>query len=295
MVSETEKVDLLSFYKDTVRQKFIREDYAELLQLALMCLGNKCFTKFRRPGALHHARWMAKAIYGLKMYLLRSQFTVDSEYETNLLRFVLFVVRIYLKGWYNAPSATSAPSNDLKFVESLRTYGDEEISQTTYKKITNHLWYLSEINVCLALFDDTVDNNVKKAMLANFSKQSDGKNMKRVKKFNPNSKLQDFVSNQSLIFFKIFNVNPDILLKEDPSNWSSNVEYMQVREKCNSLCVINDPAERALGLAGDLNEYGPTSEPEKHEMILAVAKNRKLQNNSLKTSVVEYLTTLNSN
>jgi hypothetical protein len=42
-------------------------------------------------------------------------------------------------------------------------------------------------------------------------------------------------------------------------------------------------------LAGDLNAYGPTTETEKHQLMLAVANNRKCQNNSLKTSVIDYL------
>jgi hypothetical protein len=47
----------------------VRDDYRELIELSLKYLGgdheNKL--KIRPPGAMHQARWMARAIYSLKM------------------------------------------------------------------------------------------------------------------------------------------------------------------------------------------------------------------------------------
>ena len=35
---------------------------------------------FRKPGPIHHARWMSKAIYAFKLYLFRKQLILlDSE------------------------------------------------------------------------------------------------------------------------------------------------------------------------------------------------------------------------
>ena len=50
------------------------EDYRELLELALIFLGDApgCGIHFRKPGAIHRARFMASLIYSLKMYLFRN-------------------------------------------------------------------------------------------------------------------------------------------------------------------------------------------------------------------------------
>lgn len=267
---------------------FIREDYSELLELTLMCVGDGEPAKFRRPGALHHARWMANAIYGLKMYLFRKQFMTDCN---QIERFVLFVIQVYIKGWYEAPIATNAPLNDLKFIRCLKNYPDEELSQSTSQKFEKHLWYISELNISLAFFDENVDEEVKRKMVLNLKKKSSGKNMTRVKKFSAGKGLEEYVTENSLQFFEILRLDCSFLFKEDPRNWNKNEDYLAAKTRCDNLCVINDPAERALGVAGDYNEFGPKSDQEKHQLLLIVAENRKNQTNSLKTSVFNYLTT----
>ena len=58
-----------------------RDDYLELIKLCLIFLGkvpsgDVCF---RIPGAFHHARWMAKAIYSLKIFIFREQFHMTED------------------------------------------------------------------------------------------------------------------------------------------------------------------------------------------------------------------------
>ena len=55
-----------------------RDDYHELLELTIIFLGATPprGIKFQCPGALHRARWMARAIYSIKMWLFRSQFAI---------------------------------------------------------------------------------------------------------------------------------------------------------------------------------------------------------------------------
>ena len=67
---------MLSFYEDAMTTKAPREDYLELLRLCYVFLGGS-FDRtagFRAPGAIHNARWMAKAIYSLKIFLFQGQF-----------------------------------------------------------------------------------------------------------------------------------------------------------------------------------------------------------------------------
>lgn len=67
----------LTFAQKSLQQdRQPREDYRELLELLVCFLGGTpprgIF--FRIPGAFHQARWMAKAIYCIKMFLFREEF-----------------------------------------------------------------------------------------------------------------------------------------------------------------------------------------------------------------------------
>ena len=47
---------------------------------------------FKVPGADHHARWMSKGIYYLKMFLLSHQFRLSEEEWEQVRRIVIFVI-----------------------------------------------------------------------------------------------------------------------------------------------------------------------------------------------------------
>ena len=75
-------------------------------------------------------------------------------------------MRVYLKTWFTAPLATQAPANDLRLLKELESYKviDNDVSAATLKKFINHLWYLNEKNVCMALFDDTLSLNERSSL-----------------------------------------------------------------------------------------------------------------------------------
>lgn len=64
--SETVK----TFIHDNYQKDYPREDYKEFLHLAALMIGLDVKLTIRKPGALHRARWMAKAIYSMKIELL---------------------------------------------------------------------------------------------------------------------------------------------------------------------------------------------------------------------------------
>jgi len=75
--------------------------------------GSVAAVHFSPPGAYHHARWMAKGIYCLKVYLFRAQFKLTAHELQALRRICLFTVTIYARAWLNAPNSCDAPLNDL--------------------------------------------------------------------------------------------------------------------------------------------------------------------------------------
>ena len=63
-----------------------RDDYRKLLELLIVWLGGHVEGfSFKRPGADHHARWLAKAIYKLKLCLLMYQFMMEEKQKEEVL------------------------------------------------------------------------------------------------------------------------------------------------------------------------------------------------------------------
>ena len=92
---------------------FPRGDYREFLQLVVVSLGGereKGFT-FKVPGADHHARWMSKGIYYLKMFLLSHQFRLSEEEREQVRRIVIIVIINYARAWFEASLPSAAARN----------------------------------------------------------------------------------------------------------------------------------------------------------------------------------------
>lgn len=62
--------NIIKFCEKQLLENQPRDDYRELLQLSILFVDGNLNTpvSFRMPGPIHHARWMAKAIYSLEIY-----------------------------------------------------------------------------------------------------------------------------------------------------------------------------------------------------------------------------------
>ena len=69
------KDSVIAFAISQLKEFKSRDDYWELLELTTMFFGgiSPRGIHFRYPGAVHHARWMERAIFFVKMVLFRSQ------------------------------------------------------------------------------------------------------------------------------------------------------------------------------------------------------------------------------
>ena len=65
-VEVEQKLELIQSNND-----FIRDDHKEILELvtAVLNLPRAKPYKLKKPGAYHHARWMVKVLYCLKMFM----------------------------------------------------------------------------------------------------------------------------------------------------------------------------------------------------------------------------------
>ena len=134
-----------------------RADYQELMRLTVIALGGSIPDfKFQVPGADHHARWMSKCLYFIKLKLLDKVFKVTEEEKTYISEISTFILVFYVKSWFEAPLLTAAARNDLSFMANmmrLKSDGKSKLVFAVMKSCYRHCWYLVPQTVILALAD----------------------------------------------------------------------------------------------------------------------------------------------
>ena len=259
------------------RRDFPRDDYKEFMDLVRFYLRDDTFQfkQFLSCGPVHHARWMAKCIYLLKVSLLSEAIeelpagtVLDrrGRQMPKIERFVKFVSFVYAKWWFNCSNATAAPVRDLQLLKDLDSYReiDAEVACVALKAFKNHLWYLTAELVPLALFGNDIDTGMKQAMV--------DKILQFPKSFFPAHRfgaafgkprfptlpdsiqgidLTYFVGEDSWFFFATLNLLDDNLLLTPVSEWEKMQSYQRIQSVISKFSVTNDAAERGVKLAHD--------------------------------------------
>lgn len=287
-----------SFVRNVQTNLLPRDDYRELLQLTLIFLGlipaHDIF--FNIPGAFHHARWMAKAIYCLKMFIFRDAF-ITSTNELNAIRDTcVFIVLVYIQAWFTCPVPTRAPAHDLQFMKNLYNYRsiDEEISTVTLEKFKNHLWYLNPESAAMALFDNTLSFEVKRKMVSNLHPitEMDNDFFNRFPLISSDiiafcqKEIHDFITPQSRNFLARFNISDDFL-EVDPKLWDDNPSYLQGLNVVTHLKIVNDVAERGINLFTQYNNRFTRNEEQKQFSLLVINEYRKKFPNANKETLMK--------
>lgn len=288
--------DIVQFCEQQLLEQHYRADYLEFLNLVLIFIGHKSKAEasFRTPGAFHHARWMAKAIYCLKIYMFREQFRLTIR-ETNSIRAICqFIVRLYVKAWFTAPLAVNAPNFDLKFLIDLHTYRDldKDISSVAVKKMCDHLWYLSEEAAGLSFFDETIPFDIKREMVQAIRAESlqTGNTKKNVVHPQDVGLLKDktiqyFVSKHTETFFTRFGISTQFM-DTDPSMWHQCPSYNDGLQIAKKIAVINDVSERKVKLMEEFNNVLTHDEEQRQFVLLTVDRYRKMFPNYTKQSLI---------
>ena len=279
--------------------KTMRDDYLEMAQLCLIYLGGTLpdemsEAKLRAPSAYHHARWMSKILYVLKIAMLKPHFVVNIDEIRSL---ALFYSVYYSAAWLTCSFATEAPLYDLNCIKTLEEVWKDkgtwpimfkQIVKAALDKLLNHTWYLSERLVILALFSERVDISTKERMRCSILKYMDmpqqNEQLKPECNSFSNKQLTDFVGSDSHCIFDLLDLKKDFL-KMSATQWKSSIQYLDAVNSVKQLAVVNDAAERALGMATSLHgQTMPKNETQIQSLFQVVTAIRKVQGSAATSS-----------
>lgn len=282
----------------TIKQKHTRSDHIEMLKLTVIMLSepneaqNQAINIYK-PGPYNRARFLCRLLYTSKIYLYRSQLNLDQGLLNAIRAMLLFYFKVYLKNWFTATDATSAPRKDLQLLKELKAF--EDIcgkAEAAFSKWTNHLWYLGEKVVALALFDPEVSIQMKIKMIERLERPSTQKNPNKYSIDEEENvvslDLSHFVTKKTKKFFEILNLDPSFL-SEDPNNWIENQHYINACARVRMLTVVNDAAERSIALYKDYKEKVKSSE-NMHDLLQVVESNRKEYGKRTRKEILSKLT-----
>ena len=262
-----------------------RDDYKENLELVLVVLGilPEKFS-FKKPGAVHKARWMAPMLYGLKMFLFRNELKTSAKEQKKLERFVTFVCFIYIEHWVNASNASDAPFIDLSRYKNLLCYQeiDRPVALAVLKKLKLHTWFLNQEFAPLSLFSEKVSDEQKTLLAKHLIKIKPAKyemgcpnpvEMPNSKNVGLKLELFEFIGNGSLFIFDQLHFNKD-WLKLPIAQWKDNESYNEMKRFFQCLLVTNDTAERGIKL---LTDYANsiTKDPKDRENMLQIVEDHR--------------------
>ena len=249
---------------------FPREDYRELLELVTHVLGgvirrrsttNKNMPprvvgfQMEQPGAFHHARFMAKAIYYVKMYMVLPQLNanalVTAEQATQVERMSRYIILLYARYFLQTALTSAAPNLDLTFWRNVMRYRtiDQQISQAVEESVHRQMFYLTEELVVLALCDKhttAVEKEMIVKALLQAGRPQEFPPMKPqfkvhllLNKAHDEPSLHDFIGPRSWLIFKLLDVRVQ-WMQYPADQWDTQEEYRRFFNVVNKIIVVSD-------------------------------------------------------
>lgn len=233
-----------------------------------------------------------------KIYL----FSLFSDKELReLQRINIFIMRLYIKYWFECTIPTKAAINDLQLYKDLIEYEaiDKILAEAILQVFSRHLWYLSESLVGLSFFNNNISLEEKRIMVSALKKPGYDENPKKavINKQRANQlDLSDFISENTLHFFnavcdKSSDVSAQEFLEINPKDWHTNNSYLRVKLKVDEMLIVNDVAERAIAMVSTFNDKLTKNEDEKQLLFQVVEHYRnEFPNKMTKLQMMNKLT-----
>jgi len=209
------------------------------------------------------ARWMAKALYTLKIEILYEGNEKILQVTGRELRaiqcFNITVVKVYIQAWFSCRTTVDAPSNDIQLINRLKHYGDEAINKTGLKMMARHSWYLSPEMATVALFSSLLSNSDKQKLVDNMISERGPHLIKDL----PSSVAELQVSR---IFFETTGCD-DSFLSAPVGDWPGMQLGLleQALAIVTKLPCVNDCAKRGVAL---IEKFNSTTKDESQKQYL---------------------------
>lgn len=262
---------LKAFIADQSQLNYPREDYREFLFLAAVLIGLETKYVIRKPGALHRAHWMVKAIYSLKIELLfdgnESVLKLTARELQGIQRFNRFIVTVYIQSWFTSRIVTDAPINDIHLIQRLDKHDDTALKVAGLKMMKRHSWYISQELATLALFSQHL-SSVEKTRLVLTAKTDRGTHLMTSI---PHS-VEELTISRS--FFQTTGID-DSFLDLPVEAWPDNLAFKNAENLVKNIACVNDCAERGVALIQTFNATITKDESQKQYLLQVVEQHRK--------------------
>ncbi|CAH0392261.1 unnamed protein product [Bemisia tabaci] len=232
-----------------------------------------------------------KAIYSLKIYLFTGQFELSESELKGICDVCVFIVKVYTKTRFTSTRSVKAPQHDIEFLQILSNYRkiDPVISVATLSNLTSHLWYPIPEAAAFSFFDRDISVECKRKMVTALSEENpleDGEKKTKLRSAEDISgkDVSNFISCSSYRFFERFHLSSNFL-KEDPSTWLANPQYLKNREIVKKIKVVNDTAERGVKLFEEYSQKLTKSDEERQPILQVVSDYRKAFPNVKKSTL----------
>lgn len=263
---------------------FPRDDYRECAENTLTIFGEipPRGVHFRKPGAIHQARWMANNLYAGKMFMFSKAMQYDDEMVEKLRRMNRFLALFFTASWMKTSNGADAPANDLQLIHDMIDFRevDKAVADTVIDKLGNHRWYLTEEVVPFALFSkhpmmtDCLKQEMATRLLATPLPEAFRLGRPVFKEITRDTTLTDLIGPESHTLFRLLDISNDWLAK--PANqWSCDPTYLSAEKFVRTVKVVNDAAERGVKLISDFATVITTDPEQRAWLLQGVEKHRK--------------------
>lgn len=84
-----------------------------------------------------------------------------------IIKYRVFIVKVYLQPWFQVPVSAAAPNRDLILLKKLAKHDklNHAVTHAAWDKLSRHLDYLTEKLVTLSFFDPSVSAEAEKSMV----------------------------------------------------------------------------------------------------------------------------------
>ena len=247
-----------------------RDDYRELCELVVVYLGGTLYRKrkvsgvvqiaftMRHPGAFHHARFLHKALYIIKMSMMDilPEEVVPADKRESVDRMARFIVLFHAKYFLQAFLPAAGTRLDLQYWKDMSDFSrfDAEVSFEVQQSILRQMWYLTEELSVLSLFDCGLSyddrGQIARTLLSQPRPQVFLPGKPVFPEISYQSEITSFIGSRSWLLFHLLGKNSE-WLRLPAEEWDENDEYKEMNYVVMNLSVTNDTAERAVGKVTD--------------------------------------------